>query len=128
MIFYKNRKWHMCSEKIRYMQHGEEIEQFVGAEGHDWWIDFEQKHEHTEIIEFVDVVATNEQLARLDEVNQLNIGDGFGEMLGNYVRDGIFPDGFTHPLRNLQLQKEQELQDSYLLDLDFRQSITEMGV
>lgn len=110
------------------MQHGEEIEQFVGAEGHDWWIDFEQKHEHTEIIEFVDVVATNEQLARLDEVNQLNIGDGFGEMLGNYVRDGIFPDGFTHPLRNLQLQKEQELQDSYLLDLDFRQSITEMGV
>ena len=128
MILYKNRKWHMCSEKIRYMQHGEEIEQFVGAEGHDWWIDFEQKHEHTEIIEFVDVVATNEQLARLDEVNQLNIGDGFGEMLGNYVRDGIFPDGFTHPLRNLQLQKEQELQDSYLLDLDFRQSITEMGV
>ena len=108
MIFYKNRKWHLCTEKVHYAQRGEEIEQYVGAEGKDWWVNFERKHEHTKIIEFVDVVATDEQLARLDEVNQLNIGDGFSAVLGGYVEDGAFPDDTNHPIVLLQLKKENE--------------------
>ena len=35
-----------------YIQHGEEIRQYVMSEGHDWWLEFEEKWEHTEIIEF----------------------------------------------------------------------------
>lgn len=118
----------MCEHKVKYIQHGEEITQYVMSEGHDWWVDFEEKWEHTEVIEFIDVVANDEQLARFDEISQLNIPEGFNSELSDYVRDGVFPNGINHPLRNLQLQKEQELQDNYLLDLEFRQSMSEMGV
>ena len=128
MIFYKNRKWHMCSEKVRYTQNGEEITQFVGAEGHDWWLDFEQKHSHTEIIEFVDVVATDEQLARLDEVNQLNIGDGFSAVLGGYVEDGAFPDDTNHPIVLLQLKKENEQQGKEISEREINGIIQGMQI
>ncbi len=126
MILYKNRKWHMCSEKVRYVQNGEEITQFVGSEGHDWWLDFEQKHEHTEIIEFVDVVATQEQLDRLEEVNQLNIPDGFSSILSDYVGDGVFPEGVNHPLMTLQLKKENEQQGIAISEREINEII--MGV
>ena len=128
MLFYKNGKWHVCSEKVRYIQHDEEIEQYVGSEGNQWWVDFEEKWEHTEIIEFIPVEATQEQLDRFEEINQLNIKEGFGAELSDYVEFGIFPEGFTHVLRPIQILKEQNEQDSYLVDNDFRLSLIEMGV
>ena len=127
MLYYKNG-WHLCAEKVRYIQHGEEIEQSVGGEGHDWWVEFEQKWEYTEIQEFILVGPTEEQVARLEEVNQLKVPDGFAGIVGDYVKDGSFPAGYNHPLRLLQLKKEQQLQDNYLLDLDFRQAMSELGV
>ena len=127
LLFYKNG-WRLCSEKIRYVQHGEEITQYVGAEGHDWWADFEGKWEHTEIIEFIPVEPTEEQLNRFEEINQLNIKEGFGHECSQYVEFGIFPEGFNHVLRPIQILKEQNEQDGYLVDSDFRLSLLEMGV
>lgn len=118
----------MCTEKVRYVQHGEEVTQYVGAEGHDWWIDFEQKHSHTEIIEFIDVVATDEQLARLDEVNQFNIGDGFGAVLSDYVDNGIFPEGVNHPLMTLQFKKENEQQGIAISEREINEIIQGMQI
>ena len=128
MLFYKNGKWHVCSEKVRYIQHDEEIEQYVGSEGNQWWVDFEEKWEHTEIIEFISVEPTEEQLIRYSEVIQLNPPDGFCTELSNYVEFGVFPTGFNHILRPLEILKQQEEQDRYLVELDFRQSLSEMGV
>lgn len=128
MLFYKNGKWHVCSEKVRYIQHGEEITQYVGSEGHDWWVDFEQKWEHTEIIEFIEVKPTQEQISRYNEVLQLNIPEGYGGELSCYVEFGIFPEGFNHILRPIQILKQQDEQDAYLVDNDFRLSLIEMGV
>jgi hypothetical protein len=128
MIYYKNNKYHMCNEKVKYIQHGEELIQYVMSEGHDWWVDFEEKWEHTEIIEFIEVKPTQEQLDRLEEINQLNISDGFGYECSQYVEFGIFPEGFNHVLRPIQILKQQEEQDKYLIDLDFRQTLNEMGV
>ena len=128
MLYYKNSQWHLCQEKVHYAQHGEEITQFVGSEGHQWWVDFDEKWEHTEIIEFIPVEATQEQLDRFEEINQLNIKEGFGAELSDYVEFGIFPEGFTHVLRPIQILKEQNEQDSYLVDNDFRLSLLEMGV
>jgi len=113
---------------VHYTQHGEEITQYVGSEGHDWWVDFEQKWEHTEIIEFIPVEATQEQLDRLEEVNQLSIKEGFGYECSRYVEYGIFPEGFNHVLRPIQILKEQNEQDAYLVDNDFRLSLVELGV
>ena len=128
MIYYKHGKWNICEEKVRYMQYGKEIVQYVGSEGHDWWVDFEQKWEHTEIMDFIPVESTPEQVARLEKVNRLRIPDGFGGELGDYVERGIFPEGFAHVLRPIQIQEEQLQQDEYLVDLDFRQSLSELGV
>lgn len=128
MIFYKNGNWHLCTEKVRYIQHGEEITQYVMSEGHDWWIDFEEKWEHTEILEFIPVEPTEEQLNRFEEVIQLNIPEGFGGELSAYVEFGIFPEGFNHVLIPIQIAKQQDEQDGYLVDNDFRLSLIEMGV
>ena len=127
LIFYKNG-WHLCSEKVKYIQHGEEIEQYVGSEGKEWWLDFEEKWEHTEIIEFIPVEPTEEQLNRFEEVIQLNIPEGFGYECSKYVEFGIFPEGFNHVLRPIQILKEQNEQDAYLVDNDFRLSLVELGV
>ena len=128
MLYYKGQ-WNFCTEKVRYIQHGEEITQYVGSEGHDWWVDFEQKWAHTEIIEFIPVEPpTEEQLKRLEEVNQLNIPDGFVYECSQYVEFGIFPEGVNHVLRPIQIMKQQDEQDEYLIDSDFRLSLLEMGV
>ena len=127
LIYYKNG-WRLCNEKVKYIQHGEEIIQYVMSEGHDWWLDFEEKHNHTEIIEFIPVEPTEGQLGRFEEVVQLNVPEGFGAELGSYVEFGIFPEGFNHVLRPIQILKQQDEQDKYLIDLDFRQSLSEMGV
>lgn len=127
LIFYKNG-WQLCSEKVKYIQHGEEMIQYVTSEGHEWWVDFEEKWEHTEIVEFIQVEPTEVQLSRFEEVVQLNVPEGFGVELGEYVEFGIFPDGFNHVLRPIQILKEQNEQDAYLVDNDFRLSLVEMGV
>ena len=108
MIFYKNGNWHISTEQVHYRQHGEEIIQFVTAEGHDWWTDFESKWDHTEIIKFIPVEPTAEQQERLDEINQLDISEGLSEIVDNYVADGTFPEAINHPLWGLQLRKENE--------------------
>ena len=118
----------MCNEKVKYIQHGKEVEQYVTAEGHDWWTDFEEKWEHTDIIKFIPVVPTDEQINRLEEVNQLNIKEGFGYECSQYIEFGIFPEGFNHILKPIQIEKQQDEQDSYLIDSDFRLSLIEMGV
>lgn len=105
------------------MQNDKEITQYVGSEDKQWWLDFEEKWEHTEIIEFIPVEPTQEQVDRLEEINQLNIPDGFGSMLSDYVENGTFPEGFNHPLRNLQVYKENIQQGIELSEREIQEII-----
>lgn len=123
MVFYKNGRWHLCNKKVKYMQNDKEITQYVGSEDKQWWLDFEEKWEHTEIIEFIPVEPTQEQVDRLEEINQLNIPDGFGSMLSDYVENGTFPEGFNHPLRNLQVYKENIQQGIELSEREIQEII-----
>ena len=109
MLYYKDKEWHISTEKVRYMQNDEEIEQYVGIEGKQWWIDFANQWEHTKIIEFILVEPTKEQWTRLEEINNLSIPDGYGEICSNYVDNGEFPEELNNPLGSLQLQKENKL-------------------
>ena len=118
----------MCNEKIKYKQHGEEIEQYVMSEVHDWWVDFEEKLEHTEIIEFIPVEPTEEQLNRFEEAVQLNVPEGYGGELSYYIELGIFPESFNHVLRPLQIQKENDNLSNYVLDVDMRLTMQELGL
>lgn len=128
MVYFKNNQWHICKEKVKYIQHGETITQYVGSEGHDWWVDFADKWEHTEIIEFIPVKPTAEQLQRLEEVNELRIPDGYGTLVENYVINNEFPKGLNHPLRGLQFKKENITLSNYVLDVDMRLTMKELGL
>ena len=103
MLYRNGNQWDLCPYKVRYTQYGEVLEQYT----HDkqWWIDFAEKWEHTNIIEFIDMKYTDEQKARLEEIK--NIPEGFGVICSDYVKDGSFPtDWADHPLQLIQLRKE----------------------
>ena len=82
--------WRLAEHTVRYIQKSEEIEQVVGEEGKEWWLDFAEKWEHTQIIEFTDLHYTSEQLTRLEEIQ--GIGEGYMEACSDYVLNGNIPD------------------------------------
>ena len=128
MLYYKDNRWNISESIVKFTNDGETVEQYIGVEGKQWWLDLEKLHEGIEIIDFTDVDITENQLERLEEVNNLNIKDGHSETLGDYVINGNLPLEVEHILRPLQIVKEQLTQDEYLLDLEFRQTMQEMGV
>lgn len=134
MLYIEDGKWALCPYKVIYEQHGEALEQYT----HDknWWNDFADKWEHTEIIEFKEVEYTTEQKDRLKEISHL--GEGFGYLASQYVLNGSFPDELedeerldNHPLQNLQRKKENEDlgqmgTKSELEDMDQGQKLTDL--
>ena len=127
MLEKMNNGFKLYPWKVRYIQHEEEIEQWA-LPNKEWWTDFADKWEHTEIIEFIEVELTAEQLARAREIEQLQISEGHRDICIDYILEGVFPEGITHPLRDLQVQRESLVRDEYLIDLDFRVSLMELGV
>lgn len=112
MVYYKNNEWHLSGIKVRFTDNDEETTKPVGAEGKEWWNELAKKHDDIKIIEFIEAEQTPEELSRLEEVNQLNIPDGFSSVLAGYVEHGIFPEGINHPLKSLQdTKKIKELEN-----------------
>ena len=126
MLVKKGNGFELYPHKVKYTQRGEEIEQWA-LPNKEWWIDFAEKWEHTEIIEFIEVELTEEQLSRFEDV-KTGIPESYASACVDYILDGVFPEGITHPLRQLEIKKQQDEQDSYLIDQDFRLSMVEMGV
>lgn len=110
MVFYKENEWYMCNEKARYIQDGIELENYIGVEGKQWWVDFETKWDDVEIIEFIEIVSTEIQIKRLESVNTQDIADGYSSIISDYVINGIFPNGTNHVLRQLQLEEINQQQ------------------
>ena len=127
MLQRNGSQWRLYPHKVRYIQHGEEIEQWA-LPNKEWWTDFAEKWDHTEIIEFTEIELTEEQITRFEEIKYMP--EDFMEAYIDYVLNGEFPNEFpkNHPFMLLKAQKENEIQDIALLDLDFRQSMIEMGL
>jgi len=90
--------------KVRYRQHGQEIEQWA-LPSKEWWTDFADRWEHTEILEFIEVELTEEQLARFEQVKH-GIPEAFREVCVEYILDGKFPDeGVSCTITKLQMLK-----------------------
>lgn len=120
-VLYKDEEGlKLSSLKVRYTQHGEEKEQFIGSEGMDWWISFAEKWEHTNIIEFVNVEHTEKQIARFEEIKEIKIRE---DVLTSYVMDGIVGEGLeiiALKKENTDLKTENIMQGQIIADLDFR--------
>ncbi len=112
VLYLKNGEWALSPYKVIYKQHGETLEQY--AHDKQWWLDFAAKWDHTEIIEFVEVEYSTEQIERLEEVKLTE--EGFEYYAGRYVLEGLFPDELEedeqmkdHPFQLLQRKKEDEI-------------------
>ena len=112
--------------KVRYRQHGQEIEQWA-LPSKEWWTDFADRWEHTEIIEFVEVELTEEQLERAEEIEDMPLDEGYRSMAIDYILHGVFPEGVTHPLRSLQIYKEQQRQDKDIADAFYEIIMMDLG-
>ena len=117
MLYRKGGEWALCPFLVVYTQHGQEIEQYT----HDkqWWLDFAEEWDHTEIQEFQNVEWSDEEKARLEDIK--HIPEGFFSDCATYVKTGLFPDEVevedeeedggrqnNHPLQLLQRKKEAE--------------------
>jgi len=122
MLIRKSRKWQLYPHKVKYVQHGEELEQYA-LPNKQWWIDFADKWEHTEIIEFTEVELTEEQQTRVTEIEELPMSEAFRGICIDYILNGVFPEGINHPLRDLQIQKENQEQGIDLSEREIQEII-----
>lgn len=102
MLYRESNEWKLCPYVVKYIQNGEELEEFTHNK--QWWIDFSSKWGNIEILSFIEAQYSLDQLDRLEEIK--NMDEGFIEECKNYVNTGIFPEGNRHPLKTLQLEKE----------------------
>lgn len=82
--------WDRTRKTVEYNRDGEYHKQTMGDEGEQWWHDFAQKWPETEILGFADIEYTPEQLARLEEVQEVE--GRYAEEIELYVLEGIGPN------------------------------------
>ncbi len=110
--------WELPERKIHYIRNGEEFIQVMGDEGEQWWHDFCIKWPETEIVEFIDIEYTSEQLARLDEIQGAH--GAYVDEVEAYVLEGTVPSGgleklFVAPPEPLPEPSEQDIINAELL-------------
>lgn len=105
MVFYKDNKWHMSDLEVTFKDGGEKDKKYVGLEGKSWWDNLAKMFDDIEVVEFNEVLNTDEQLTRLEKVNAINTPDGHGSVVSEYVRLGEFPDSLDHVLKNIELEE-----------------------
>ena len=110
MIYKGKEELELATLKVRYTDNGEEFERYVGEEGQEWWIDFDDKWDHLKIIEFIEVEPTDEQLRRFEEVKDI---DANLFTLNDYIENGVLGEG----LELLRMRKENKELQQLLADL-----------
>ena len=110
MIFKNNGLLELPKLKVKYTKGNETIEQFITEEGKQWWFDFDAKWDDIEIIEFIDVSYTQDQLDRFEEIKEIKANE---EVLSEYVINGTLGEG----LGEFKLKKENDYLRERLADL-----------
>mgnify|MGYP006280984447 FL=1 len=114
MVKYENGEYVPCTYKVTLQNRGKEEIHY--ADFRTYWQDMVAKHDHLTDLSFEEIVFSPEQDARLQEIAELNIPQGFTAEVRNYVENGEFPEGYNHPLADLKQKKEKEKYDNDLDD------------
>ena len=114
MVKYENGQYTPCTYKVTLQNRG--VEEIHYADFRTYWEDMVAKHDHLTNLSFEEISFTAEQDARLQEIAELDIPEGFTAEVRNYVKNGEFPDGYQHPLSDLKQEKEKEKYDNDLDD------------
>ena len=110
MVYKQGNEYKLATTKVKYIQNEENMEQVVCEEGTQWWEDFAEKWEHTEIVGFEDIVYSQEILDRFEEVRNLNLADN---LMNDYVMNNVA----CEDLELMIARKENENLKKMLADL-----------
>ena len=113
MVKYENGQYTPCTYRVTLQNRG--VEEIHYADFRTYWEDMVAKHDHLTNLSFGEITFTAEQDARLQEIAELDIPEGFTSQVRNYIENGEFPEGYQHPLSDLKQEKEKE---QYQSDLD----------
>jgi hypothetical protein len=127
MLIRKGSRFQLYPHKVKGIRFGEEFEQWA-TPSKEWWIDTASNHDHMEVTEFIEIEVTEEMQQRYEEIK--NMPEDFTSVYIDYVLDGTFPKEFpkTHPFMMIKAQKENSINTDYLVDVDFRLSMVELGL
>ena len=89
MLYYENKQFNICPFIAYYTTYGEKKLKYTNSK--KWWADFINKWWHHEGLTFKPVNPTEAQKARLDEINELEIPEGFQSGSSGYVETGLLP-------------------------------------
>ena len=89
MLYYKNNQFNICPFLANYTAYGQKELKYTNDK--KWWTDFINKWWHHENLIFKPVNPTKAQEARLDEINDLEIPEGFQGGASDYVETGLLP-------------------------------------
>jgi len=105
MFIRQEGKWFLYPKKVTYTQQGKEYIRWA-TPSKEWWENFASEWEHTTILKFEDIILTDEQLARFEEIK--NMPEDFPNVYEKYVLDGVFNTEelpSTHPFQLLRINK-----------------------
>lgn len=111
-VYYENNEWHLSKYKVNYTDENKPLENTVGKEGKSWWTELAKNSTSIADVTFTNVTLTEEEKARIEQVNQLRVPDGFTSTVSLYVKEGRFPERPDHALKDLEyrvVSKELEL-------------------
>ncbi|MFD2681222.1 hypothetical protein [Bacillus seohaeanensis] len=105
MLIRKGNRFELYPHKVKGIRFGEAFEQWA-TPSKEWWTEVANKHDHTEVTEFIEVALTDEQLTRFEEIK--NMPEDFTSVYMDYVLDGTLPNSFpeAHPFRQIMLKNE----------------------
>ena len=104
MLIRKGGRWELYPKKVFYKNNGEQMENWT-LPSSKWWEDTIAKHDHLELIEFIDIELNQAQLDRYDEIK--NMPGDFLDVYINYVLNGDLTElSLTnHPFNIIVLKK-----------------------
>ena len=121
MVKYENGQYTPCTYKVTLQNRG--AEEIHYADFRTYWEDMVAKHDHLTNLSFEEITFTAEQDARLQEIAELDIPEGFTAEVRTYVESAKFSEGYQHPLADLKQKKEKakydnDLDDAYQMILE----------
>jgi hypothetical protein len=112
MVKYEDGEYTPCTYRVTLRNRG--VEEVHYANFRTYWEDMVAKHDHLTDLQFEEITFSDEQDARLQEIAELDIPQGFQAEVREYVETGEFPEGYQHPLSDLKLKKERGNQQDTL--------------
>lgn len=121
MVKYENGQYVPCAYKVTLKNRGNEEIHYTDDK--TYWEDMVAKHNHLTDLSFEEIIFSDKQDVRLQEISELSIPQGFLAEVREYIENGNFPEGYNHPLSDLKQKKEKErykndLDDAYQMILE----------